>query len=82
MESSSLQRSPGLVARFGERNTLGTVRIDCVEREIHFSEKQVKEVLDGRSYLALRQPLGLAFCCLVIATYATNSPFFERRVWC
>ena len=50
-----------------------------MEREIHFPEKEVKEVMDGQSSLALQQPLGPPSCFLVLPTYATDDPPFERR---
>ena len=52
-----------------------------MEREIHFSEKQVREVLDGQSYLALQQSSGHTSCCLVFPTCAADHPSFERRSW-
>ena len=52
-----------------------------MEREIHFSEKEVKEVFDGQSSLALQQCSGPTSCCLVFATYAADPSFLEWRAW-
>ena len=76
-----LHRSDAFVTWSGERNARGAARIDCVEREIHFSEKQVKEVLDGQSYLALQQSPGHTSCFPVLPTCATDESSFERRAW-